>query len=215
MDELKKLKQAWDNSFQEPPKDFDNQSLRDILSRRPSDPVVKLRKSLYLEIGIILLVLPFLVIVMFWLPDPYFILNTLALIVLFVSALAWYWYNLREITLLWRSGQGNLRQSIESTLTLLRFFRKTYFYLNIVLFPLGVYFGYIIGFGLGSGGERITSLLFLENLSIALNILIYIAAGIVIFLGFLLILKLYVRKLYDVHIRKLESIYQELTKNEE
>ncbi len=215
MDELKKLKQAWDNSFQEPPKDFDNQSLRDILSRRPSDPVVKLRKSLYLEIGIILLVLPFLVIVMFWLPDPYFILNTLALIVLFVSALAWYWYNLREITLLWRSGQGNLRQSIESTLTLLRFFRKTYFYLNIVLFPLGVYFGYIIGFGLGSGGERITSLLFLENLSIALNILIYVAAGIVIFLGFLLILKLYVRKLYDVHIRKLESIYQELTKNEE
>lgn len=215
MDELNKLKQAWKNTFQETPKDFDSPSLREILRRKSSDPVVKLRKSLYLEIGTILLVLPFLVIVMFWLPDPYFILNTLALIVLFITALAWYWHNLRRITLLWRSGQANLRQSVESTLTLLRFFRKTYFYLNIILFPLGIYFGYIIGFGLGSGGEKITSLLFFENFSLALNILIYVAAGIVIFLGFLLILRLYVRKLYDVHIRKLESICQELTENDE
>ncbi|TVQ16860.1 MAG: hypothetical protein EA361_03490 [Bacteroidetes bacterium] len=214
MDELNELKKMWDSSFEEQNSGMDQKTLLKIMQSKSSGPVDKLKKSLYLEIGTILLVLPFLVYIMFVLPQSYFVLNTLALIILFVIVLVYYFVNLRKITRLWNQSQQNLRQSLESTLLLLRFFRKTYYYINIALFPLGIYFGYIIGFGLGSGGKKVSSLLFFQTLPLYLNILLYIAIAAAAFGLFLLFLHFYVKKLYDVHIKKLEINYAELTENE-
>lgn len=214
MDELNELKKMWDSSFEEQNSEMDKEKLLKIMQSKSSGPVDKLKKSLYLEIGTIILVLPFLVYIMFVLPDTYFVANTLALITLFVIVLVYYFVNLNKITRLWNRSQQNLRQSLQSTLALLRFFRKTYFYINIALFPLGIYFGYIIGFGLGSGGKKVTSLLFFESLPLYLNILLYLGIGAAAFGLFLLFLRFYVKKLYDVHITKLETNYAELTENE-
>ncbi len=214
MDELSKLKQMWESSFDGHHDTMDPEKLLEMIRNKSSGPVDKLKKSLYIEIGTILLVIPLLVVVMIKLPTLYFILNTSVLIVLFSAALMWYYYNLRKITTLWNQSQQNLRRSLESTLLLLHFFRKTYFYLNILLFPLGVYFGYVIGFGLGSGGEKVTSLLLLENVPYWTNVMLWIAAGVLFFGLFLLFLRFYVRRLYDVHINKLYLIHRELIENE-
>ncbi|MFW5687649.1 MAG: hypothetical protein ACOCXV_01865 [Bacteroidota bacterium] len=214
MDELKKLKKVWDTSFADPSESLNHEELLKIIRQKSSGPVDRLKKSLYLEIGTILVVLPLLVVVMIKLSQPYFILNTSILILLFISTLSYYYINLRKISRIWEEGQENLRSSIESTLALLKFFRKTYYYINIVLFPLGIYFGYILGFGLGSGGERVTSLLLFPSEPLFLNILVYITAGCIAFVLFLLLLRFWVRKLYDVHIKKLHQVYAELTEND-
>ena len=205
----------WESSFDGRDDAVDSVRLLEMIRSRSSGPVDKLKKSLYIEIGTILLVIPLLVLVMFKLPTLYFVLNTSVLIALFTGALVYYYYNLRKITRLWNQSQENLRRSLESTLLLLHFFRKTYFYLNILLFPLGVYIGYVIGFGLGSGGERVTSLLMLQNIPYWANVVLWIAAGALFFALFLLFLRFYVRKLYDVHINKLELIHRELIENEQ
>ncbi len=214
MDELNKLKQMWDSSFEEQSSKMDKESLLKMMQKQSSGPVDKLKKSLYLEIGTIIVALPFLVYIMFVLPAPYFVLNTLAVIVLFLSVLVYYFVNLNKITRLWNQSQQNLRESLQSTIALLRFFRKTYFYISIALFPLGIYFGYIIGFGLGSGGKKASSLLFFSQLPLYLNIIIFVTLGLAAFGVFLLFLRFYVKKLYDVHITKLENIYAELTEND-
>jgi hypothetical protein len=214
MDELSKLKKLWDTSFlAKDEESLDENRILEIIRTRSSDPVDKLKKSLYLEIGTAMTVIPMLVWVLFRLPETYFVLNTLALLILFLSVLIYYYYNLRKVSNYWKKSQNNLRQSIESTLMLFRFFRKTYFYLNMLLFPLGIYFGYIIGFGLGSGGRRVTSLLLIANMPLFVNILLFILAGVGAFALFYLVLSFYVKKLYEVHIKKLESIFNELTEN--
>lgn len=214
MDELSKLKQMWESSFDGHDDTVDSDKLLEMIRSKSSGPVDKLKKSLYIEIGTILLVIPLLVVVMFKLPELYFVLNTSVLFVLFTGSLLYYYYNLRKITTLWNQSQDNMRRSLESTLLLLHFFRKTYFYLNILLFPLGVYFGYVIGFGLGSGGKKVTSLLLLEHIPYWMNVMLWITAGALFFGLFLLFLRFYVRKLYDVHINKLELIHHELIENE-
>lgn len=214
MDELKKFKQIWDQSLDDSSEDIDEGKLLGIMQKKSTGPVDKLKRSLYLEIGTIILVIPILVGIMFKLPDPYFRINTLTLILVFTGVLIYYYINLRKITLLWNKSQQNIRESLESTLVLLRFFRKNYFILNVVLFPLGIYFGYIIGFGLGSGGERITSLLLLSNQPVWLNVVFWLAVFAVLFVFFWFFLRYYVKKLYDVHIYKLEQLHQELIEND-
>jgi len=214
MDELSKLKQMWNSSFQGGEGSVDTNELMAIMRKKSSGPVEKLKRSLYLEIGTILLMIPLLIVVMFKLPQLYFILNTSVLLLLFIGALVYYYINLREVTELWNKSQDNLRQSLESTLVLFRFFRRTYYYLNIALFPVGIYFGFIIGFGLGSGGKKVSSLLFFEGLPFFVNVLIWLAAIAFLFGLFILFLKFYVKKLYDVHIHKLSNIHKELTENE-
>jgi len=214
MDELKKFKQIWDRSLDEPSKDIDEERLLEIMRKKSSGPIEKLKRSLYLEIGTIILVIPLLIGILFKLPDTYFLVNTLTLIVVFTGVLIYYYINLRKITLLWNKSQKNIRESLESTLVLLRFFRKNYLILNIVLFPLGIYFGYIIGFGLGSGGEKITSLLLLKNQPVWVNIIFWLVNFAVLFSFFWLFLRFYVKKLYDVHIHKLELLHKELTEND-
>jgi hypothetical protein len=214
MDELNKLKKMWDTSFVQQEKDLDQERVLGIIRSQSRGPVDKLKRSLYLELGTAILVVPFLIWVMFKLPEPYFLFNTSALLLLFVAAFTYYFYNLRKVTVFWNQNQENLRQSIEGTLVLFRFFRKTYFYLNMLLFPLGVYFGYIIGFGLGSGGKRVTSILLLQNMPSYLNVLLWIGLIIGAFVLFFIVLRFYVKKLYDVHINKLELIHKELTEND-
>jgi hypothetical protein len=214
MDELKIFKQIWDRSVDEPSDDIDQEKLHEIMQKKSTGPIEKLKRSLYLEIGTIILVIPLLVGIMVKLPDPYFRINTFFLISVFSGVLVYYYINLRKITLLWNKNQQNIRESLESTLVLLRFFRKNYFILNIVLFPLGIYFGYIIGFGLGSGGEKITSLLLLNNQPIVVNIVFWLAIFSIIFVLFWFFLRYYVKKLYDVHIHKLRQLHKELTEND-
>ncbi len=214
MDELKKFKQIWDSSLDEQSENIDQEKILTIMHKKSSGPIDKLKKSLYLEIGTIVLVIPLLVAILFKLPEPYFRINTLILILVFTGVLVYYYINLRQITKLWDKSQDNIRQSLESTLILLRFFRKTYFILNIVLFPLGIYFGYIIGFGIGSGGEKITSLLLLNHQPIWVNIFLWLSIFVILFVFFWFFLRFYVKKLYDVHIQKLELLHNELTEND-
>lgn len=214
MDELNKLKKAWDNSFEGEEVFFPSDSIREVISRKSSGTIDKLKRSLYLEIGTIILVLPLLVWVLFTLPQPYFLLNTSLLILLFVFILIYYTYNLKKVTAIWHGHQTNLRESLMATVAVFRFFRKTYFYLNIALFPLALYFGYVIGFGLGTGGERITELFYNPNISLLANIAIYIIVFAFIFGAFLLFLRFYMTKLYDVHIHKLNAVLEELMEHE-
>jgi hypothetical protein len=214
MDELSKLKQMWTSSFEGKEQSMDANELMAIIRKKSSGPVEKLKRSLYLEIGTILLIIPFLVVVMFKLPQIYFILNTSVLLLLFIGALIYYYINLREVTELWNKSQDNLRESLESTLVLFRFFRRTYYYLNIALFPVGIYFGFIIGFGLGSGGKKVSTLLFFEGLPVIVNVLIWMGTFAFLFGLFMLFLRFYVKKLYDIHINKLSLIHKELTENE-
>lgn len=214
MDEFTKLKQMWDSSFDPPKESINTDELLKIMQKKSTGPVEKLKKSLYIEIGAILFVIPMLIVVMTRLPQLYYIVNTTILLILFTGVLIYYAINLRKITTLWNENQQNLRQSLESTLTLLRFFRKTYFILNVFLFPVGIYFGYIIGFGLGSDGKIASSNVALPGIPFYANVLIWIGAGLLIAGLFMLFLRFYVKTLYDVHINKLKTIHKELTENE-
>lgn len=214
MDEFTKLKEMWNSSFDNPKEAMDANELLKIMQKKSTGPVAKLKKSLYIEIGAILFVIPMLIVVMIQLPQVFYIMNTSILLALFIGVLIYYYIHLRKITVLWNQSQHNLRQSLESTLVLLRFFRKSYFILNIFLFPVGMYFGYIIGFGLGSDGKIASSNLAIPGIPFYLNVLIWIGAGLLIVGLFLLFLRFYVRTLYDVHIKKLQMIHKELTENE-
>jgi hypothetical protein len=214
MDEFTRLKEMWNSSFENPKEAMDANELLKIMQKKSGDPVAKLKKSLYIEIGAILLVIPMLIIVLIKLPQMFYIMNTSILLALFVGVLIYYYIHLRKLTVLWNQSQENLRQSLESTLVLLRFFRKTYFILNIFLFPVGIYFGYIIGFGLGSDGNTSPSGPFIPDFPFYVNVLIWIVGGLLIVGLFLLFLRFYVRRLYDVHIKKLQMIHKELTENE-
>jgi hypothetical protein len=214
MDEFTKLKEMWNSSFDKPKEALNTDELLKIMQKKSTGPVAKLKKSLYIEIGATLLVIPLLIVVLIKLPQVFYIMNTSILLALFVGILIYYYIHLRKITVLWNQSQDNLRQSLESTLVLLRFFRKTYFILNIFLFPVGIYFGYIIGFGLGSDGNTSPSGPFIPDFPFYVNVLIWIVGGLLIVGLFLLFLRFYVRRLYDVHIKKLQMIHKELTENE-
>ena len=214
MDELNELKKIWDRSFEKEPVTPDREKLFELINRRSSGPVGKLKKSLRIEIGAILIAIPMLIAIMFRLSEPYFLFNTGVLIAVFTGSLVYYFHNLRRIEKIWHQSQENIRQSIRSTLMLVRFFRKVYFWLNLILFPFGIYFGYIIGFGLGSDGRRVTTLPVFENLPFLIA-LSFIGLIVVALFGlFFVFLKWYVKKLYDVHISKLEEIDHELTEFE-
>lgn len=186
----------------------------EIISRKSSGPISKFKKSIRIEIGAIMIAIPILVFIMFKLPEPYYIFNTSVLILAFTGSLIYYFKNLRKLEKTWKESQQNLRQALESAIMLTKFFRKSYFRLNLILFPFGIYFGYIVGFGLGSGGQRVTSLPFFEPMPLFLAILVILVIILVLFGLFWLFLKFYVRKLYDVHIEKLEEIHKELTEYE-
>lgn len=214
MDELNELKKIWDRSFQKEPDAPDREKLYELVRRQSSGPVGKLKKSLRIEIGAILIAIPMLIAIMFKLTEPYFLFNTGALIAVFSGSLVYYFHNLKRLEKIWNQSQENLRQSIRSTLMLVKFFRKVYFWLNLILFPFGIYFGYIIGFGLGSDGRKVTSLPFFENLPFLIA-LSFIGLIVVTLFGlFYIFMKWYVKKLYDVHINKLEEIDHEFTEFE-
>lgn len=214
MDELNELKKIWDRSFQKEPDAPDREKLYELVRRQSSGPVGKLKKSLRIEIGAILIAIPMLIAIMFKLTEPYFLFNTGALIAVFSGTLVYYFHNLKRLEKIWNQSQENLRQSIRSTLMLVKFFRKVYFWLNLILFPFGIYFGYIIGFGLGSDGRKVTSLPFFENLPFLIA-LSFIGLIVVTLFGlFYIFMKWYVKKLYDVHINKLEEIDHEFTEFE-
>ena len=214
MDELNELKKIWDRSFQQEPEAPDREKLFELVKRRSSGPVGKLKKSIRLEIGAILVAVPLLVVIMFKLTEPYFLFNTGVLIVAFTGSLVYYFHNLRRLERIWHQSQENIHQSIKSTLMLVKFFRKVYYWLNLILFPFGVYFGYIIGFGLGSDGNRVTSLPLFENLPFVIAVSLIGVIVLLLFGLFYIFLKWYVKKLYDVHINKLEEIDHELSEFE-
>ncbi len=213
MDELNKLKQMWEKSFGNPPGSLDRKNLLDIIRKKSHGPVEKLKRSLYLEIGTILLVIPMLLLAMVKLNSLYFIINTSILILLFLVILFYYFFNLRKVSAIWRQNQENLKQCIDSTLHLFRFFRKTYYIINIALFPAAIYFGFIIGFGLGSGGKKVSNLQFIETLPLSANIIIIIASLLFLSGIFYLIMHFFVKTFYDRHILKLEHIQKELEEN--
>ena len=214
MDELNELKKIWDRSFEKEPEATDRKKLMEIISRKSSGPISKLKKSIRIEIVAMVIVIPLLIAIMFELSELYFILNTSVLILAFAGSLIYYFKSLRKLEKTWKESQQNLRQALESAIMLTKFFRKSYFWLNIILFPFGIYFGYIVGFGLGSGGQRVTSLPFFEGMPLIMAIIIILVVVMALFGLFLLFLKFYVRKLYDVHIEKLEEIHKELTEYE-
>lgn len=214
MDELNELKKIWDRSFEKEPEAPDREKLFELVRRRSSGPVGKLKKSLRIEIGAILIAVPLLIAIMFRLTEPYFLFNTGVLIAVFTGSLVYYFHNLRRIEKIWHQSQENIRQSIRSTLMLVKFFRKVYFWLNLILFPFGIYFGYIIGFGLGSDGRRVTSLPVFENLPFLIALSFVGLIVVALFGLFFVFLKWYVKKLYDVHISKLEEINHEFSEFE-
>jgi hypothetical protein len=215
MDELNKLKKIWDRALDEKiQQPVDHGKIEEIIRKKSTGPVVKLKKSLRIEIGAILISIPLLIILMVELPYTYFMVNTSILIVVFVVALVYFFVNLRKVVKIWSNSQENIRRSLESTILLFRFYRRYYIRLNMILFPFGIYLGYVIGFGLGSDGKKITQLLLTEYMPLFPALMISILFFALLLLGFWYFLKFYVKKLYDVHIQKLEVILKELLENE-
>lgn len=215
MDELNELKKIWDRALDEKiQQPVDHGRIEEIIRKKSSGPVDKLKKSLRIEIGAILISIPLLITLIFKLPYPYFMVNTSVLIVVFVFALIYFFINLHKVVKIWRNSQENIRKSLESTILLFRFYRKFYLRLNMILFPFGIYLGYVIGFGLGSDGKKITQLLLTEYMPFIPALLISLLLFALLMLGFWYFLKFYVKKLYDVHIQKLEVILKELLENE-
>ena len=83
-----------------------------------------------------------------------------------------------------------------------------------LLFPVTIYFGYIIGYGIGSDGQQVTELLFHEILPFYAALIVNLLLFGLIYGGFWHFLRLYVKRLYDAHIEKLEKILNELLENE-
>ncbi|MFW6275717.1 MAG: hypothetical protein ACOC2M_03690 [bacterium] len=210
MDSINKFKKIWEQSVSEKERPFDKQELETILRNRSTGPVEKLKRSLIFEIVSLLLAIPFLVFIMIQTKEIYFMLNTGVLILLFFLSLIYYYFNYRSIVRIWRTKQDNILNSIQSTLQLVKFFRKTYFRLNLVLFPFAIYFGYVMGFGLGSGGEKMNGYVLFEQISPFFNIMIILVVLSVLFFLFYFFLRWYMKKLYDVHIENLEHVLDEL-----
>ncbi|MFW5759193.1 MAG: hypothetical protein ACOCYO_10975 [Bacteroidota bacterium] len=213
MDSINKFKKIWEQSVNENQKPFDKKELEIILRNQSADPVEKLKRSLSIEIFSLLLALPILVFIFIQIKDIYFMLNTGVLILLFFLSLIYYYFNYRSIVKIWRTKQDNILNSIQSTLLLVKFFRKTYFRLNLILFPFALYFGYVMGFALGSDGEKIHDYILFEQISPVFNILIILVILGVLFFLFYLFLRWYMKKLYDVHIKNLEQVLDELNEN--
>lgn len=213
MDSIHKFKKIWQQSAADDEKPFNKQELDMILRKKSSGPVEKLKRSLIIEIASLLVAIPLLISVMLHTKELYFLLNTGVLILLFFLSLVYYYFNYRRIVKIWQKKQDNILNSIEHTLQLVKFFRKTYFRLNLVLFPFAIYFGYVMGFGLGSGGEKINGYMIFEQFSTIYNILIIFLVLGFLFSLFYIFLRWYMKKLYDVHIVNLEHVLDELTED--
>ena len=215
MDSINKFKKIWEQSVSEHEKPFDQKELEIILRKQSAGPVEKLKRSLIIEIVSLVLAIPVLVFIMIQTKEIYFMLNTGGLILLFFLSLIYYYINYRRIVRIWRTKQDNILNSIQSTLQLVKFFRRTYFRLNLVLFPFAIYFGYVMGFGLGSGGEKMNGYIIFEQFSPIFNILIILLVLGIMFFLFYFFLRWYMKKLYDVHIENLEHVLHELKEEEQ
>jgi len=215
MDSINKFKKIWEQSVSEHEKPFDQKELEIILRKQSAGPVEKLKRSLIIEIVSLVLAIPVLVFIMIQTKEIYFMLNTGGLILLFFLSLIYYYINYRRIVRIWRTKQDNILNSIQSTLQLVKFFRRTYFRLNLVLFPFAIYFGYVMGFGLGSGGEKMNGYIIFEQFSPIFNILIIVLVLGIMFFLFYFFLRWYMKKLYDVHIENLEHVLYELKEEEQ
>ncbi len=215
MDSIHKFKKIWQQSVADDEKPFNKQELEMILRKKSSGPVEKLKRSLIIEIVSLLVAIPLLFSIMLHTKELYFLLNTGVLILLFFLSLVYYYFNYRRIVRIWQKKQDNILNSIQHTLQLVKFFRKTYFRLNLVLFPFAIYFGYVMGFGLGSGGEKINGYMIFEQFSPIYNILIIFLVLGFLFSLFYIFLRWYMKKLYDVHIANLEHVLDELTEEEQ
>jgi hypothetical protein len=106
MDELDKLKQIWDQAFDdENQKPVDHEMIEEIIRRKSTGPVVKLKRSLRIEIGAILVSIPLLIALMFRLPETYFVVNTTILLAVFAGSLIYFFYSLRNVVKIWRNNQ--------------------------------------------------------------------------------------------------------------
>lgn len=215
MDELDKIKKIFDSSIegkiQQP---TDPLLIENIIRSKSTDPISRLKKNLLIEIWAGVLTILVLIVLMVELTGTYFTIKLGAMIAILLAFVGYYYVNLRKMTKIWRKSQENVKQSIISTILLFRFYRRYYIILSMVLFPLTIYFGYLIGYGIGSNGQQVAELLFHEILPPYVVLIVNLLLFGLIYGGFWHFLRLYVKRLYDAHIHKLEKILNELLENE-
>lgn len=215
MDELDKLKKILDSAIEEKiQQPVDHQLIERIIRSKSADPIARLKKNLREEIWMGIALIFFLVVLMFILTEPYFRIKIWGLIAIMLAGIGDIYATMQKMSKIWHKNQESIKQSIISTLKLFRFFRKYGIILSTILGVVFLYFGFILGYGVGSDGQRITSMPFAEflpfHIALIINLLLFglICGSLWIFA------KKHITKLYYSPIQKLEEILNELLENE-
>ncbi|MBC6697818.1 hypothetical protein [Hymenobacter sp. BT190] len=188
---------------------LDASALARLLARGSSNPVGKMRRNVWLEIGFVLFCLIWCLVATFTSHDPFYLAMASWLAIMCVLS---GFYFRRKLALLnsLDDASGAMRDTITRQLISLRGLVQIYFQATMWSLPVS------LGIGLVFLGGRIIQKLNGQKMWVGLGILlaVYLLAGVLTFLWTRNFTRWYLQRLYGQHLDRLEASLRELEATE-
>ena len=212
MIELEDLKNIWSSKIENDigQQSIEKEKIRDLLNKRSTNIIDKLRKNLLLEIIMFCVCLLLIACVTIYLHTKEInILFVIVIAFIFIPYLIYYIKKYRELKKFFSFNQ-DIKSSLQSLIIQLEKYLKIYFLGSILLTPIYVF---LSGFAILYEMKALGFLLYFDVFSSATLSMILSFALLLTLLSYP-IMKWYIRKLYGQHLEKLKDCLKELNEAE-
>lgn len=182
-----------------------------MLSHQPQSIISKINKSLLFEFSLLFICSVIFLFVINQYPENHFLFN-FSLVMLGVCAVfsGFFIYQYKIINNLDYATE-NLAESLKKSISSLNSFIKIYFYSNAILAPIGFFVGMLFSYNIfqteaeGENEGSTPAFFPVDEYFIFL-----ILAAVLVFVFFFFFTKIYIHKLYGVHLKSLKECLAEL-----
>ena len=212
MIELDDLKNKWKDKIDSniDLQHVEQEKIRELLNRRSTNIIDRLRKNLLLEIGMFCLCLLLIACVPFYFKSrEVTILCMIVLTGIFIPYLIYYLKKYREFQQFF-SYNEDIKSSLKALIAQLEKYLKIYFWGSLLLTPVS---GFLSGFAILYEMKALGFLLYFDVFSSSTLLMILSFALLLTLLSYP-VMKWYVRKLYGQHLEKLKDCLKELEETE-
>ncbi|MBX2843286.1 MAG: hypothetical protein KTR26_16060 [Flammeovirgaceae bacterium] len=182
-----------------------------MLSQQPESIISKINKSLLFEFSLLFLCSVIFLFVINQYPENHFLFDfSLMMLGVCVVFSGFFIYQYKAINSL-DYGAENLSESLKKSISSLNSFIKIYFYSNAILAPIGFFVGMLFSYNIfqvESEGENESSTPTIMQVDEYL--IFFILAAVLVFVFFFFFTKIYIHKLYGVHLKSLKECLAEL-----
>ncbi|MFN8295459.1 MAG: hypothetical protein U0T69_04650 [Chitinophagales bacterium] len=208
MIELDDLRHIWKDKIDSniDKQHMEQEKIRELLNRKSTNIIDKLRKNLLLEICMFCFCLLLVACVPFYFKSREVTLLCLIVIfVIFIPYLVYYLKKYREFQQFFSYNQ-NIKSSLKALIAQLEKYLKIYFWGSLLLTPVS---GFLSGFAILYEMKALGFLLYFDIFSSATLSMILSFALLLTLISYP-VMKWYVRKLYGQHLEKLKDCLKEL-----